>query len=1068
MRKTALLRHFDSVQNGGWCRVEGDIDHTYSTQQYVTGKFTTEFRPPPDEKFDPNWYDDIEDEKEYAHIPFEYGPDDPENPDDPPGEKAFTLEVRRRALNRSIASLRIIPEQCSNVQECRPIKQDVLLPYLTDATIVNRFERVTAPFSRVVLENFQSRLSNGSVPPAQRANFLIPESDYRCFPSAQNCLFISSTIAADAGGLFAQSELALVRSQNVTVLTRMKLYTAPGPGVVATYGPFVAHDSPTYHDQVHPGDDGLYGLPLKHEFDEPSAPFPALETYRRDVYQLDLEKWKLSVALEVFGQDSDGSLNAGALDINRFEFKFPAGSMIEIVFGKNGRATTRNVSPADDRIPDTETFHVFKIWDKDAHGLVDPGGGGQDQADYANGIPFGNMVRPLASDGAVCALYLAVLQAGVFPLENAGAVQAYYLYIPIRRYARQSVQGYPEPCSQLSRFFAPRKIEGETQVNVFERHNAHLAWQLRNVQDPNLPENGYTFPHGENLQDRLGTTTYGQVLPGFSEANGTDHLRDFDYVLTHLILQGQIADWLNAIRVAGGIPGATKYSFVLRFTSYVTRDNIGVLDAAPELFKDIRYEMVVFKKSDIVVHQGHICLAHTAWKMPLDIRQLHSDPANPNTIALGLFNLAAIYPLRLGHLLENTQSIEPGFHDITRVDALPNARMNRTRPAADPPLAPTILKFNYSVGDSTYTNAPPQGAYYQRVIGGVPALHGGQPDYELPRQPPLWREAAENVELAHVVNANVADPRMDTIVESLTADVLFLDDDSSHFRLGDLPVVRNWPQEFTLKESLLGFYGMSPYLPSSIYPILKQFPSFLQSFVYNFRRESPPNCARLTKVFANGVVEYIDNVSSHLIPKGEVKLTLESYNTFEQADKELEDVDLPWPKFEIFTSVSAYNEQPRLTLKTIKGGPDFVFLYMTHVYPDGTHNTFHNPTITGIRMDIRGQELKCVSSLDELALYQLTRRNSHIQADSTLNDEEIGGVLLTKEDCGGYQQFNEIQGTDLFEMDVTVTSHDYLHKDKKDEKKWITKELDLKLHVLFIYSDFSLKGKAHEARFWWR
>ena len=116
-------------------------------------------------------------------------------------------------------------------------------------------------------------------------------------------------------------------------------------------------------------------------------------------------------------------------------------------------------------------------------------------------------------------------------------------------------------------------------------------------------------------------------------------------------------------------------------------------------------------------------------------------------------------------------------------------------------------------------------------------------------------------------------------------------------------------------------------------------------------------------------------------------------------------------------------------------------------------------------MDIRGQELKCVSALDEMALYQLTRRNSHIQADSTLNDREIGGVLLTKEDCGHFQQFHELQGTDLFEMDVTVTSHEYIHKDVTER---ITPELDLKLHVLFIYSEYSLNGKPHDARFWWR
>ena len=895
MRKTALLRHFDSFQNGGWCKVDGDIDHTYSTQQYVTGKFIAEFRLPRDDIYDPDWYDDIEaEEKGYAHLPFEYdGDDDAYHP---------KLEVRRRTLNRSIASLRIIPEQCSNVQECRPIEQDVLLPYLTDASNVNRFERVTTPYERIPLVDgdFAERLSNGAYAAPARAAF-VEDSDYRYYPTEQSCFFISQSIAdpgADAAEIAQESMTALNYSQNQTVLTRMHLYTDPGPAVAGN----LAY-APSYHDDENAGDDGLHGLPFKHLFGHPEAPIPAnIENFKRDVYQLNLEHWKVSVDVGVFNQ-----IGAGAL--NRFEFKFPNDSKLELVFGKNGRATTQNASP--NAIPDTEAFHVFQIWDKNAHGLENPGNADpQAYADYLAGIPYGDMVRPLASDAALCEQYNGQLDAGTFPLELADPVQTLYLYMPIRRYARKSLGGHPEPCSQLSRYYAPRKYGGDGFDEVSERHNAMLAWLLRASVQPLLaPENTHIFRPGVPLKDYLGKTIYGQVLPGFNEVDGTNHLRDFNYQLSHMILQGQIADWMNAIRQDFLIDAATKYSFVLRFRTHTSRNVMGVFPDEPELIRpqEPRYEIVVFKKSDIVLHRGQICLAHSAWKMPFDLRQLYSHATNPNTVALTLFNNGAVNPLRLGHLLESTHSIVRGFNDITRFEALPDAILNMDRPNVAAPNAHSpFIAFNYSVADGYYTNDPPNGAYYQKVAGNVPLLHEGQPDYELPRQPPLWRTAGQNVELAHAVNADVADPRMDTIVESLTADVFFFEDDSRHFRLGDLPVVNNWPlHEVTLKESLLGFYGMSPYLPSSIYPILKQFPPFLQSFVYNFRRESPPNCARVVREDGYGGIDNYENISTHLIPTGEVKLTLESYNSFDQADKELEVVDLPWPKFEVFTSVSA-------------------------------------------------------------------------------------------------------------------------------------------------------------------
>jgi len=319
---------------------------------------------------------------------------------------------------------------------------------------------------------------------------------------------------------------------------------------------------------------------------------------------------------------------------------------------------------------------------------------------------------------------------------------------------------------------------------------------------------------------------------------------------------------------------------------------------------------------------------------------------------------------------------------------------------------------------------------------------------------------AENAGFAERLAASVTGK----INQSLTGEILLLTNDDAHFRGGAMPVVRNFPvTEFSLTEPLLGFYGMSQYIPSSIYPILKDFPPFLQDFEYVFQREE----SREAYTDLPGAV----TTTTCLTPLGDLVLTMESYNSFDQAEKELETVDLPWVHFESFeTVVPSANHTITLLARTIRGKPDFVFIVLEHDLKNKSGRTkLHNPVITGIRMDILGQELKCVSALDENALYHLTRRNSHIHADNLDNYTSIGAVFLTKSDCGNFEQF-QLEGTDLFDVNVTVTRYLYNHpKHVTDEGNGsLTMGLDIRMKVFFMYTDYSLTGKQHEAKFWFK
>ena len=1029
MRKSGLLNRFTSSDD--IIRVTGDINHTFKTAQFVTSQYKCDFLI--EEEKDGVWHDRAHNvvpnaREVYAHE-IEYQND---------ANDTVDFEIDKLILNKSLRSLRINPQATQSWIDVDSRLQGEILPYLTD---YGQYNDVLRHETRGREHSFRKgdmlEISATGSPPPPGIMVNGAAADYRLFLSEQDVFFINHE--SDEADPFTNC----IASLDAATGTRFVLAAGLGN-----------ERRPTYRDPVRPQDDGLFGLPLKYELDAVTNEF---------TYKCTLNDWLFRVDLTSVGQATTNARTA------RFDFQFSANSAIRIRFDSRGHGVTENVSV--NREEDVNGFHVFQIYDHTIDATVL--GGGEDPGQLANCAKFGNLLFPSTSASRLLAV--VDLTNNVFPIFNvAGNRQNLYLYVPKRRFSRRT----EIPGKQVVE--TPRLIPtlaANTAVGNFQLSAEVLGWFARDA----IRGRASVFPSAE-IEPLFRFDKVGTISPYFLRVGGHANLRDWSYQLEGYFSTGWLNEYLTSLDPLGdgaALPEHQVYSFVAAFP-YEIEKVAGPVWAANIVLASVpRNEIFWFKKADIArvtvngVHYRY--LSHTAWHRPFDV-----NPLRPGIVAIqndidGV-NAGAGDDLVYAAFMRDAESTTPrafttqpylSLADL-QVTTLPAARTMNRPSGANP--NPVRLTQNFSVGDNYYTNDPPNENYYVTYAGdGTIVQVGGFDAYHLPPAHAFQRTPADILAYAgDNGRVNIDDSRIKSFISALTAKVYLLGDISSYFENQPTPVVRNLPTTvISHTEPLLGFFGISQFNCSSIYPNLKDFPPFMQDWEYNFKR--------------NGYVNYqsVQNPTriNRLVPTGDMVLSIESSDTFDQKDKELFDINLPWPKVEHFSSKTSFaggvftapgttnlaglEKYPIVHCKTVRGKPDFLFIQLKHVHDTSSISTLgNNPVIKTLSMNILGQDLKCISELDEELVYQTTRKNSHPLSASEKNYHSIGAVLLNRQDCGDFVQWQLLEGVDEFQVDVTVTDFDYA---LQAGVNGFHTNLDIELHVYFIYQNYSITGKAHEA-----
>ena len=1132
--RAAQLKRFES--SDGIVHVEADVNHTLKTAQFVKGNFRAQFRRGADDMDDEKvreWYawgdedEIVPNQYEFlAHVPQE--------------TLEMQLYTKELLINRSTKSLIIEPQACMNFQECRPADQVILLPYLCDHKVVENLN-IDGTSVRIPDDDFQEVLRTGGPhEELDEVNF-----EYQYSLDEQNIMFISNRayVADDeptTAQKLAESEHTIANSarMHLTGDSQRVLYHSDDDDYrpFFTLPPLPEADAAGYAAAVNTklANDGKYGLPFHAAALVNGTILLGNRMQGEYRYFLDLTRWKVRLAMGYFGQTT----TSATLE-HWFEFGFPENSRLLLRFEEDGRAITENASPDDVRLPDTDEFHVFQLFDKSAVPALqdpddvanppnvaepdvpvapavvtepavvqDPGQGtAAEIAAYqaylaAHGL-YQDYLTELAGFNAANAAYpglleaynqyvldqaaydaYAILQAEYDASQNPGVAHfgnmlypdtfvrrldafqtvqaahfpiaagddALYIYIPIRRYSRGVVE--PQPFSLVSKLLTPNRAgPGE-----FIRQEANLAWALRdwywNIAHANQKA-VRTFPNtGSGAEFNMARLVSKKQSQGFVDillgVNQTPGLRDAEVTSQGYLISGRMADVLHGITLDPAVPQNTPYFFVVKYKYRVNKLAAHWHHANIVATPEIRYEMVWFKKSSIqnfvvggVTYWG---LDDSAWKTNLSFDNLHEAAARTAVLAAVNAHPIAGADLVLTEFVSLPELVGPRpFNEciMPRGTGFADANSGQKRPSANYAVAgepqSSLLALPYSVMDSYYNWTPHNNEYYQ--LGEPPAG-----DYHFPA--PMVPSVAD---LAANVNRSV----VNAIQDAGHGEIFYMSDASDFYRVPAIPRVRNRPTtDIARQEPLLGFYGMSQFLPSSIYPVQADFPPFLQTFLYNFKRSELRDCIT-TEDFTHNAC---------LLPSGPLELIMESYESFDQRDKELETVDLAWPRIEVFESVAPHDEEPTVHCESLRGKPDYIFVYLEHVFDRAAENTSKHPRINTLRLEMLGENLKCVSELDATGLYHLTRRNSHIHADVTENYYNVGAVLLTRRDCMDFPTWQGVNGFDQFPLDVSVPSKYYENRGNYDEPM-PSMSLDIRLRVFFIYSGFSLQGKAHDAKF---
>ena len=413
------------------------------------------------------------------------------------------------------------------------------------------------------------------------------------------------------------------------------------------------------------------------------------------------------------------------------------------------------------------------------------------------------------------------------------------------------------------------------------------------------------------------------------------------------------------------------------------------------------------------------------------------------TVAQGLLNIRAFLP-RVQNA-EKSHFVYSEIEEFTLINAAVIQPNNVTNTPWLIPIAADLLG-DFKPAIDPYIHAP------------IPVANAPNRGGVYPLVPGL--AIARNY-FGDLIAANY-DPLFRQINQVLTGPCFLQHFPDDLFEQENQPICRSTLVDAEFTEPLLGFCGMSQMEPSSIFPIVRTLPPLIQDYEL--------------QMFKEQVVKYKDfspslssAVTLELTPKSGYELTIYSQDGFKQAEKGLQKVDMLYPEMKSFTNTVSAGDILEVEFETHWGPPDYVFIHVERVSKPGEVFDQYQPAIDTVSLEFFNHDIRTVSDLDKVQLYNATRRNSNVRTDVRVNRRKVGGVLFTPSDLGNWSRYSDFTNVDTFRgkfvvnvSDVDESYTDDLEPAEKTERD----QLDRTVKLLLIYEKFGLTGVSHNMRFW--
>ena len=193
----------------------------------------------------------------------------------------------------------------------------------------------------------------------------------------------------------------------------------------------------------------------------------------------------------------------------------------------------------------------------------------------------------------------------------------------------------------------------------------------------------------------------------------------------------------------------------------------------------------------------------------------------------------------------------------------------------------------------------------------------------------------------------------------------------------------------SFEESLLTLAGTSIFQPSSIYPVVPEFPPIMQDFEFA--------TAEFAKYYRTDKFCKYSDLVGVFDPQPEVNYSLGtvSKNVFRQEDKSLQTINMRVPIFETFseqfTPSTVADTRYVVPFSTVQGPPSWCFICVERVEQADSLYTSYPIQITSLQLEVMSQDVKTFSTLSEFRLQEATKRNSNLRSDQRALALETGG-----------------------------------------------------------------------------